>query len=163
MKTLVLIATLLFVSFINAEEIIINEVMLKHLYDEGNDIINSGDKEAIMNNLKKYLYKDSEITIDMSPAPNVGQSQVDLDKYLGLLSASLETIEKSDVTTQLLSINVDDAKNTGTIKTKTIALVEMFGMKLEDVSVSETTYGVINGEIKILSSVDELISSGPVK
>ena len=36
-------------------------------------------------------------------------------------------------------------------------------MKMKDVSVSKTTYGIVGVEIKVLSSEDQFISSGPIQ
>jgi hypothetical protein len=63
------------------------------------------------------------------------------------------------VTDELLSLSINKEKNEAVIEQKTTALIEMMGMKMEDVSINKTTLGIIKGEIKVLSTQDQLVSN----
>jgi hypothetical protein len=113
--------------------------------------------------IEKYIHPSSSIVIDLDPAPNVGETEISYDEYIQLTRQSWGMVNNVDVNVQELSLSVDQENNQATIKEKSIVTYEMMGMKIKDVSVGETTYGVLDGQIKILKVADQLISSGPVE
>lgn len=122
---------------------------------------------ALKNNdisvFEKYLYPGSKIVVDMDPANNSGQTEISYDDYMSLLTMAMQSMQSAEVFDELISISVDEARNQATVEEKTTAVVEMMGIKMKDVSINKTTYGVIDGRIKVLSSEDQLISIGPAE
>ena len=91
------------------------------------------------------------------------QDEIGYDEYMALSQMSMQVMERVDIHDEIISISVDEANNQATIEEKTTAFIEAMGMKIKDVSLTKTTYGVIDGQIKVLSTEDQLISSGPVE
>jgi len=113
--------------------------------------------------IEKYMYPGSKIVIDMDPAEDSGQMEISYDEYMALTKMGMGMMQSIDIQEELISISVDDKNNQATIEEKTTAVMEMMGVKMKDVSVNTTTYGVVDGEIKVLSTQDHLISSEPVE
>ncbi len=120
--------------------------------------IGSETEKALINKdeaaLLKYIHPKSKMIIQ-------GKS-VSYEEYKSLIKMTLKSMGKSDVKSEELSLQINKEKNTATVETKTVAIMEMMGMKMKDVSLNRTTYGVIDGEIKIIESEDTAISSGPI-
>ena len=120
-------------------------------------------KEATLNGdvavFKKYLYPESRIVIDLDPSNSAGQVEISYDDYMDLLEMSLPLMQDADLHDEVLSISIDEENNQATIREKVTATIEMMGTKMRDVSISETTYGVVDGRIKALSATDQLVSS----
>lgn len=112
---------------------------------------------------KKYLHPTSKIIVDLDPSNSAGEMEISYDDYMGMMEMALPMMQGSDIQEEILSISVDSANNQATIKEKNIAVMDIMGVKMKDVSISETTYGVIDGQIKVLIAKDQLISSGPVE
>jgi hypothetical protein len=108
---------------------------------------------------EKYLYTGSKIIIDMDPANNRGEKEIPYDDYIKLMKMSFDMMGDGIVTDELLSLSINKEKNEAVIEQKTTALIEMMGMKMEDVSINKTTLGIIKGEIKVLSTQDQLVSN----
>jgi hypothetical protein len=119
------------------------------------------DKEFSV--IEKYMYPGSKITVDLDPAPNSGETEFGYEEYMQLTRQSWGMVNNVEVNVEELSLSVDQENNQATIKEKSVVVYEMMGMKIKDVSVGQTTYGVVDGEIKILKIADQVISSGPVK
>lgn len=136
------------------------------LNEETVEAISEEMTQAVLNNdfsvIEKYMYPGSEIIIDMDPAPGRGETKIEYDEYMKLTKMSMGMMKNPVIDNEILSIKIDGSKNEATIEEKTTAVMEMMGMKMRDVSISKTTYGVVNGEIKVLTARDQLISSGPV-
>ncbi len=105
--------------------------------------------------LLKYLHQKSKIIIQ--------GKRVSYDEYKTLTNMTLQSMGKVDVKSEELSLQIDKDKNTATVESKTVAIIEMMGMKIKDVSLNKTIYGVIDGEVKIIESVDTAISTGPIE
>lgn len=120
-------------------------------------------RESDMSVLEKYLHSDSRIVIDLDPAINRGQQQISYDEYMALAAMSMQVMQSVDIHDEIISVSVDAANNEATIEEKTTAIIEAMGMTIKDVSLTKTTYGVIDGHIKVLSTEDQLLSSGPIE
>ncbi len=137
----------------------ITEDLLKSISNELRQSIESQDSAII----KKYLYPGTTIIIDMDPSPSAGKTEIPYDKYLPLIDLSYSAMKDAEIHEEILSINIDKEKNQGTIEEKVWATLNVLGIKVQDVSISTTTYGIVDGEVKALHAEDELISSGPVE
>jgi len=153
-----LIALVLFSGNVFAE-MIIDENKLKEISRE----IVQAMKDKDFSVVEKYMYPGSKIVVDMDPANNRGEKEISYDEFMKLTKMGMEMMGDIEIHDELISISIDKAKNQGTIEEKTIAVMDMMGMKIEDISISKTTYGVVSGQIKVLSQEDQLISSGPVE
>lgn len=120
-------------------------------------------KDADITPFEKYLYPESKITIDMDPSLSAGQVDISYDQYMGMLEMTLPMMQEAEIQEEILSISVDPDNNEATIREKVSATMDMFGVKIQDVSITETTYGVVDGKIKVLVATDQLISSGPLE
>ncbi len=120
-------------------------------------------RDKDMSVIEKYMHPDSRIVIDLDPDLNAGQQEIRYEEFMMLSQMSMQAIEDIEVHDEVLSVSIDEANNQATIEEKTTATVTMMGMKMKDVSLTKTTYGVIDGQIKVLSTEDQLISSGPVQ
>ena len=118
---------------------------------------------ANIDTFRKYLHPTSKIIVDLDPSNSAGEMEIGYADYMGMMEMALPMMQGSDIQEEVLSISVDAANNQATIREKNIATIDIMGVKVRDVSISETTYGVIDGQIKVLVARDQLISSGPVE
>lgn len=72
---------------------------------------------------------------------------------------TFQALETADVNSEQVSLFVDHDRNSATLETKTVAIMRMMGMTVKDTSLNRTTYGVIDGEVKVIESEDTAISS----
>ena len=112
---------------------------------------------------QKYMYPGSKIVVDLDPSNSAGQTEISYDEFMSLTQMALGMMQGADIQDEVISISVDERRNQATIVEKTTTVLDMMGTRIRDVSVSETTYGVVDGQIKVLSTEDQLISSGPVQ
>lgn len=127
------------------------------------DEMTAATKNGDMAVFEKYLYPGTRIVVDMDPTNSGGQIEISYEDYIALIEMALGAMENAQIHDELISVSVDEAKNEATVEQKTTALLEMLGVKMRDVSISKTTYGVVDGRIKVLYAEDQLISSGPVE
>jgi len=151
------VSLLLFFSHASAEPKLTEDVV-KAISVELTDAVKSGDISVF----KKYLYPGSTIVIDMDPSPSAGQMEMQYDQYMQLLEMSLPLMKDAVLHDETLSISVDEVNNQATIREKTTATIEIMGTKVRDISINETTFGIVNGHIKVLTANDQLISSEPL-
>ena len=154
-----LILALMLTTGIAIADPIIDEAKVKEIGLEFKYSIKNKDFSII----EKYMYPGSKVVIDMDPANGRGEKEISYKKYMVLMKMSYQMMGESDIHEEILSISVDKAKNEATVEAKTTAILTMMGMKVEDVSINKTKYGVVNGEIKVLSTEDQLISSGVIE
>lgn len=149
-----LIGLTLAIGITNAEPVV-DESAVRAITDELYAAMLEGDVSVF----EKYMYEGSRIVIDTDPSNSAGQVEVPYEQFMGLLALSLSAMQDADIHNETISIDVDEKNNQATIKEKTIAVVEMMGVKVRDESISVTTYGVVDGQIKMLSAEDQLVST----
>ncbi len=154
-----LVLMLLVISGAVNADTVLNEELVKAISSEMTMAVKNNDFSII----EKYMHPESKIIIDMDPANNSGEKEIGYDEFMQLTKMSMAAMKNPEIDDELISIHVDKERNEATIVEKTTAIVEMLGMKMKDVSINKTTYGIINGEIKILSTEDQLISTGLIK
>jgi len=148
----------LFPGYVTAEPVL-DEDTVKAISQELIKGVEGNDFSVI----EKYMYPGSKIVVDMDPAEDSGQMEMSYDEYMALTKMGMGMMQSIDIDEEVISISVDEEKNQATIEEKTTSVMEMMGVKMKDVSVNTTTYGVVDGEIKVLSAEDHLISSEPVE
>lgn len=154
-----LVAILCVVGFSANAEVKITEKLIKSISKELLVSVKTQDTAI----LKKYLYPGTKLIVDMDPSPSAGKLEITYEKYMALVDMSYKLMKNAEIHDEVISIKIDEEKNQGTIEEKTTVTLDMMGIKMRDVSISTTTYGVVNGEVKALRAEDELISSGPVQ
>ena len=157
-KLFAVFVCLLLTSGIASAETVLDEDVVRGISVELKQAVLDGDISVF----KKYLYPGSKIVVDLDPSNSAGQVEISYADYMGLLEMSLPLMQGADISDEVLSVSVDAENNQATIKEKTIVIMEMMGVKIRDESISETTYGIVDGQIKALSATDELISSEPI-
>ncbi len=120
-------------------------------------------QDADITVFEKYLYPGSRILVDLDPSNSAGQTEVGYDDYMQLLEMSLPLMQDAVLHDEVLSIFIDDENNQATIREKTSVTIEMMGIKIRDVSISETTYGIVDGQIKAIVATEQLISSEQIE
>lgn len=158
-RVISVIAALFIISgYANAEQIL-DEATVTAISQEFTQAIKDGD----MSVFEKYMFPETRIVVDMDPAINSGQTEISYEQFMALTEMAIGAMQNAEIHEEVLSFSVDEGTNQATIKEKTTATVEMMGIKVNDVSISTTTYGIVDGEIKVLSVVDELLSSALVE
>jgi len=158
-KVKIALFTLIFLSGFSFSEPMLNESTIKAIGEEFNQAALNKDTSIF----KKYLFSGSKIIVDMDPANNRGEKEVTYDNFMKMMKMSLKMVEFISINDELLTLTIDKEKNEATIEEKTIAVIKTMGMEIEDTSINKTTFGVINGEIKILITQDQLVSSNVVQ
>ena len=158
-KLKLVLLTLIFTSISVFSEPVLDEAKVMAIGEEFREAVKNQDVSVF----EKYLYPGSKIIIDMDPANNSGEKEIPYDDYMKILKMSLEMMKDAVIHDELLSISIDKENNQATIEEKTTAIVEMMGMKMEDVSINKTTYGIVKGEIKVIITQDQLVSNNIVK
>lgn len=156
--TSILITLLLVPAYVNADPTL-DEDTVKAISQEFTQAMKNSDISVF----DKYMYPGSKIVVDMDPSNSSGQIEISYDQFMQLTEMAMGMMGDADIHEEVISVSVDEISNQATIKEKTTATIEMMGMKMRDVSIATTTYGVIDGQIKVLSTEDQLISSGPVE
>ena len=154
---------LLLALVVSSGPVIANPVVDKAAVMAISDEMTAATKSGDMSVFEKYLYPGTRIVVDMDPANSAGQMELGYEEYMALIEMALGAMQNADIHEELISVSVDEAKNQATIEQKTTASLEMMGMKMRDVSINTTTYGVVDGQIKVLYAEDQLIESGPVE
>ncbi len=154
-----LLCLFVFLPALTCADPVLDEETVKAISQELAQAIKSGDMAVF----EKYMHPDSKIVVDMDPANGAGEMEIGYEEFMALTGIAMQAMGSAEIHDELISINVNEARNEATIKEKTTATIEMLGIKMRDVSINETTYGIIDGQIKVLSTQDQLISSGPIE
>lgn len=160
MKKLVAITVLSLSWFgIAAADPVLNEATIESIRAEFSLAVENADTAPFA----KYLHPGSKIFVDLDPSPSAGEMEVGYEDYMGMLAMALPMMQDAELYEEVLSISIDEENNQATLREKTIATMDMMGMKIRDESISETTFGVVDGEIKVLVARDQLVSTGPIE
>ncbi len=154
----ILILSLWFLSGSAIAEIILDEKKINEIRAE----ITQSVKDSDFSVIEKYMYPGSEIILDFDPAADKGETEIDYDDFMELAEFSLQMMEGAEIHDELIALEIDKSNNQATVEEKTTIVMEMMGIKIEDISISTTTYGIVDGEIKVLYTKDRLISSGSI-
>lgn len=137
----------------------ITEETLRKISAEGVTALEEGDFSVV----EKYMHPKSKVVVDMDPAPGVGEKEISYKEYMGLTKMAFKNMKDAEVHVEIVSIDIDEEKNQGTIEEKTIATMNMMGVRMKDISISKTTYGYIDDQIKVLETINTAIATEVVK
>ena len=115
-------------------------------------------KDNDMSIVEKYFYPGSKIVIDMDPADDAGETEISYKDSLLLAEMGMEVVNNAEYLVEITRIAVDEKKNQATLEEMSTVVSEMMGMMFAQVSVTETLFGVVDGEIKVLSTGEHLVS-----
>ncbi|MCH9693395.1 MAG: hypothetical protein K0U72_02700 [Gammaproteobacteria bacterium] len=116
-------------------------------------------KNGDLATFKKYLFPGSEIVVDLDPAAGVGETPVSYSDYIRLLEMTLPMMQGAVFHIEVISVSVDERSNQSTIRERNTVTMDMMGTTIRNVSISETTFGIVDGQTKVLSATDQIVSS----
>jgi len=119
-------------------------------------------KDKDLSIIRKYMYDGTEITVDLDPDENAGEKELTLEKYIDFTKRSIEKMGKSGVDVRLDSMSIDEDRNQATLELKVKVITKNMGSNFKFVSTKKTVLGIVDEEIKIISSKDHLISIEPL-
>ncbi len=109
--------------------------------------------------ISKYLHPTSRIIIDLDPTPGQGQKEISYDDYMPLAEMGMAMMADAKISNEILSIEIDCERNQGTIEEKTTVTANIMGVHVNEVTITTSVYGVIDGDIKVISAVGDLVFS----
>ena len=115
-------------------------------------------KDKDLSIIRKYMFDGTKITVDLDPDENMGEKDLTLEKYIDFTKRSIEKMGTSGVDVHLVSISTNEGRNQATINLKVKIITTNSGNNFEFVSTKKTVLGIVDEEIKIISSKDHLIS-----
>lgn len=139
-------------------EPVVDEKTVRAISDELIEAAVQGDFSVF----EKYMYPGSKIKVDVDPAENRGEIEISYDDFMQLTKMAIDMMQGAEIENEILSVSVDATNNRATIREETTSVMTMMGITMRDVSVATTTYGVVDGQIKVLETEDRLVSSEAV-
>ncbi|WP_223787406.1 nuclear transport factor 2 family protein [Marinicella meishanensis] len=124
-----------------------------------NDSFVTGMREKDFSVYEKYLHESTLIYLDFEPGVDNKPVQVKLSEFKMLAQMSMRMTDDIQVDDEVLSVTVDRQNNQVTLVSKSTVTMDMMGTRVTDVSEGTTVFGLINGQIKILSVHSTLLSS----
>ncbi len=159
MTALVLAATVAVASGSAFADPVIDEDAVRAISAETLQAAKDGDTSVI----QKYFYSGSKIVIDLDPADDAGQSEIAYEEFVQLAEMGMEALSNAEFVVEITGIAVDEKKNQATVEETSTVVSQMMGVLLTQVSVTETLYGVVDGQIKVLEAVERLVSMDVVQ
>ena len=144
---------LIFSSFVSAETRL-NKEQAKKINKEFVEAMKAKDVSII----RKYMYDGTKITVDLDPEKDKGEKELTLEKYIDFTKRSIEKMGPSGIDTQLVSLSINEGRNQATITLKIKVITKNMGNNFKFVSTKKTVLGIVDEEVKIISSKDHLIS-----
>lgn len=123
--------------------------------------INSAWAEGHFKTVERFYAPDARIVVDLDPAPGSGSAEMNVDGLVKMTETSMALMQAPSIHDEVLRLDIGPAGKRAVLETRTTATMTMMGMRLQDVSRSRTTFGLVDGAIRILSQEDEILSSGP--
>lgn len=108
--------------------------------------------------IRKYMFDGTKITVDLDPDVDAGEKEMTLDKYIDFTKRSIDKMGTSGVNVRLIGITLNEGRNQATLDVKLKVVTKNMGNNFQFVSTKKTVLGVIDEEIKVISSKDHLIS-----
>jgi septum formation topological specificity factor MinE len=147
-------ATLLAFTTSATAETLLNKEQAKKINKEFVEAMKAKDLSII----RKYMYDGTKITVDLDPEKGKGEKELTLEKYIDFTKRSIEKMGPAGIDTQLVSLSVNEGRNQATITLKIKVVTKNMGNNFKFVSTKKTVLGIVDEEVKILSSKDHLIS-----
>lgn len=110
--------------------------------------------------VKKYLYPGSKITVDLDPAPGKGQREISYQQYMKVAELSVGLLGDVEIEEEFISLDIDEVTQQATVKEKLTSTSYMHGRAKQEITLNKTVFGYVNGQLKVLATEDEIVSSG---
>lgn len=146
-----ILCVLILVSSHALSDPIVNEAVVLKLSKE----FHAAYQNLDMSMYDKYIDESAELITDKDPKSSGGLHQVTYKKFMSDTEMGIRFLDKVEVSEEVVSIVIDQEKNTGTIEELVTSKMYMLGVKVHCVVKSITTYGVIDGDIKVVRSFGE--------
>lgn len=108
--------------------------------------------------VKAYLYPGTTIVLDLDPTGGTEPVKIDHDRYLFMLEMGMGVLEDSDIQHEILKVEMNDSSNTALVEGRATTVADILGVRVHEETISKTTYGIVNGEIKVLSIFSRVLS-----
>ncbi|WP_395373676.1 hypothetical protein [Marinicella sp. W31] len=159
MKKLIILILCMTCSSLIAKNIL-EEATVRKIVEE----ISNAAKDKDITPMQKYMYEGTVITIDMDLHPDRGEIDMAYDdNFVQLAEMAMKMSTSWDYQNEVVSIDVDPSKNLATVKEKSSLTYTIMGETIHEISTTITIYGVVDGEIKILTTKEKLINSEMLK
>lgn len=109
--------------------------------------------------LEKYFYPGSKVVLAPEPSKPQQSKQYSFAEYLELTKTSLRLVESKRTVDEILSIKIDKKRQRAHVKERLTSFTQTMGLTLKDVVLSNTTYGVVDHQVKVLSTHLRWLSS----
>lgn len=117
----------------------------------------SADKNTSV--LEKYFYAGTKVVLATEPNHPETSKEYSFAQYLALSQTSSRLVESRQTTEEILAIKIDQKRQQAYVKERLTSLTKTMGLTLKDVVLSNTTYGVINQQVKVLDTHLRWLSS----
>jgi len=153
-KTILLFLS--FAAFSGLAEPLLDKTTIHQITEE----ISEAAKNKDVTPMEKYMYEGTVIVVDMDPHPDKGLVEMPFDdNFVDLAKMTMQMTTDWNYQDEIVSIDIDKAKNQAIVKEKSSVSYTIMGQKVSETTSAVTVYGVVNGEIKILNTREQLISS----
>jgi len=125
----------------------LDEATVRSIVGDIVEAFNQRDLDVI----KAYLYPGTKIVLDLDPAGGTSPVEIEHDRYLLMLEMGMGALEGSDIQHEILKLEVDPSSNTAFVGSRASTVADIMGVRVHEDTISETTYGIVDGEIKVLS------------
>ena len=136
-----------------------DEAQVRQAVQDAKAAIVAADVEA----WAQYFNEDSAITMDMDPVVGRGKRELDYATFLRVASVGIEGLENPEVVQTIESLERDEDTGDMLLVLQTSIRSDLLGMRMEEVTRSETRYGLLDGELRVVSYTEEVLSSGPIQ
>ena len=154
LKTAVISMTATPVTFSLSAETLLDKEQAKEINKEFVEAMKAKDLSII----RKYMYDGTKITVDLDPEKGKGEKELSLEKYIDFTKRSIKKMGSSGIDTQLIALSINEGRNQATITLKVNVVTKNMGNNFKFVSTKKTVLGIVDEEVKIISSKDDLIS-----
>ena len=158
-RFLALVSLVLFASTAVAADPVVDEQLVRAISAEMVEAAKEGDTSII----SKYYYPGSKILMDMDPASGGDSTEVPYEEFMMLAEMGMAMMSDAEMAIEITNVSVDEGRNEATIEEHSTIVAEMMGIMIAEVSVTETRYGVVDGEVKVLETENRLVSIDAVQ
>ena len=152
-------ASLLLVSVLAVAGAGPDEQQVRQAIDEARQAIEAGDVQA----WAVHFDEDSAITMDMDPVVGRGTRELDYDTFMRVASVGIQGLENPEVIQSIESLQADPETGDMLLVLVTTVRSDLLGLRMEEVTRSETRYDLKDGQLHVREYAEEVLSSGPVQ
>lgn len=110
----------------------------------------------------KYFYTGSRFHLDLEPDDQRDGRDISYRDYLALMQNSLTLLEETQFESKIISIDIAADGQSAVVVREQEEVSTLYGQRWRDVSISETTFAYIDGQLKITRLDGKRLSYKPV-